>query len=139
MGKETGETAHVERWNNTALAAPGALCPHNAVVIQVVDHARILFAPLSSSLQPRAGHTAEVSHYLRLACFCITSRSYLYRRPSSLLWLLTTLNVLTSFVQPNAYSPIVGRDLMVRKRPQTLLYSICLYSNPYSNADEQQR
>ena len=58
VGKETGETAHVERWNNTALAAPGALCPHDAVVSRVVGHARILFAPLSSSLQPRTGHTA---------------------------------------------------------------------------------
>lgn len=33
VGKETGETAHVERWNNTALPAPGPFCAHDVVHI----------------------------------------------------------------------------------------------------------
>ncbi len=32
-GKEAGETAHVERWKNTALPAPGPFCAHDVVHI----------------------------------------------------------------------------------------------------------
>jgi hypothetical protein len=39
VGKETGETAHVERWKNTALAASGSFCAHDVVVFQVGGHA----------------------------------------------------------------------------------------------------
>ena len=35
VGKETGETAHVERWNTMALAASGPFCPHDVVVFHV--------------------------------------------------------------------------------------------------------
>ncbi len=67
-GKETGETAHAERWNNTALAASGPFCAHDVVVFQVGGDARGMVAPLSSSLQSRPGHPAHVSHYLVLLC-----------------------------------------------------------------------
>jgi len=32
VGKETDETAHVERWNNTALATAQPFCAHDVVV-----------------------------------------------------------------------------------------------------------
>jgi len=35
VGKETGQTAHVERWNNTLRQTPGSLHPQNAVLLQV--------------------------------------------------------------------------------------------------------
>jgi insertion element IS1 protein InsB len=35
VGKETGETAHVERWNNTALPTSGPFCAHDVVLFQV--------------------------------------------------------------------------------------------------------
>jgi insertion element IS1 protein InsB len=50
VGKETGETAHVERWNNTALATPRPFCAHDVVVFQVRAHARGVPASLSASL-----------------------------------------------------------------------------------------
>ena len=64
VGKETGETAHVERWNNTALAASGSFCPHDVVVFQVRGHARGLSSALSPSLQSRPGYPSQMSHYL---------------------------------------------------------------------------
>ncbi len=50
VGKETGETAHVERWNNMALPTTGPFCPHDPLVFQVGGHARGLSPALSSSL-----------------------------------------------------------------------------------------
>jgi insertion element IS1 protein InsB len=35
VGKETGETAHVERWNNTTLATPCSLCPQNTLFFNI--------------------------------------------------------------------------------------------------------
>jgi len=35
VGKETGETAHVERWNNTALATSGSFCSHDLILFKV--------------------------------------------------------------------------------------------------------
>jgi hypothetical protein len=43
----------------------GPFCPYDVILFQVRDHARGQFASLSSSLQYRAGHPAQVSHYLR--------------------------------------------------------------------------
>ncbi len=35
VGKETGETAHVERWNNTALATFGSFRWENALFLKI--------------------------------------------------------------------------------------------------------
>jgi insertion element IS1 protein InsB len=51
VGKETGETAHVERWNNTALPASGSFCPHDVIIFEICGDARSMFASLSPSLQ----------------------------------------------------------------------------------------
>jgi IS1 family transposase len=61
-GKETGETAHVERWNNTALAASGSFCPHDVVLFQVRAHVRGLLSALSPSLQSGPGYPSQMSH-----------------------------------------------------------------------------
>jgi insertion element IS1 protein InsB len=63
VGKETGETAHVERWNNTLRQRLARFVRMTLSISCVGDHARGLFASLSSSLQPRAGHPVQVSHY----------------------------------------------------------------------------
>jgi insertion element IS1 protein InsB len=58
VGKETGETAHVERWNNTLRQRLARPRPHDLLVFQVCDHARGVPALVSPSLQSRAGHPA---------------------------------------------------------------------------------
>jgi IS1 family transposase len=39
VGKETGETAHVERWNNTALATSGSFRSYNALMLKIIGDA----------------------------------------------------------------------------------------------------
>jgi transposase-like protein len=66
VGKETGATAHVERWNNTALPASGSFYPHDALLFQIGGHARGLPPPLSASLQSRPDYPSQMSHYQAL-------------------------------------------------------------------------
>jgi insertion element IS1 protein InsB len=51
VGKETGETAHVERWNNTLRQRMARFVRMPLSFSRVSGHARSLFASLSSSLQ----------------------------------------------------------------------------------------
>ncbi len=63
VGKETGETAHVERWNNT-LRKPLALFVRMTLSFSKseVMHETCL-APLSSSIEFRQGYPSQMSHY----------------------------------------------------------------------------
>jgi hypothetical protein len=66
VGKEMGETAHVERWNNTLrqrLARFVRMTLSFSKSAVMLEAYLLLFAPLSSSLQSRAGHPAQMSHY----------------------------------------------------------------------------
>jgi IS1 family transposase len=76
VGKETGETAHVERWNNTVRQRLARFVRMTLSFSRVGNQARGLSAPLSSSLQYRAGHPAHVSHYPSKPSSCrITEKS----------------------------------------------------------------
>ena len=94
VGKETGETAHVERWNNTALAASGPFCPYDVVFFQVRSDARGLSSPLSPSLQFRSGYPTQVSHYPKKGQVPFpTSKAELYRSQNT-----PTLRLVAAYV-----------------------------------------
>jgi hypothetical protein len=65
VGKEARETAHVERWNNTALPTTRPFCAHDVVVFQVRGDAQGMSSPLSPSLPSRPGYPSQMSHYPR--------------------------------------------------------------------------
>jgi insertion element IS1 protein InsB len=58
VGKETGETAHIERFNNTILATAGPVRPQDLIVLKIVDHARNLLTPVLMALQ--YGNTVQM-------------------------------------------------------------------------------
>jgi hypothetical protein len=63
VGKETGETAHVERWNNTLRQRLARFVRMTLSFSRVGDDARSVSSPLSPSLQCRPGYPSQVSHY----------------------------------------------------------------------------
>jgi IS1 family transposase len=63
VGKETEETAQVERWNNTLRQRLARFVRMTLSFSRVRDHARGLPAPLSSSIEFRQGYSSHMSHY----------------------------------------------------------------------------
>jgi IS1 family transposase len=62
-GKESGLTAHVERWNNTLAPKARALRQEESVVLEIRHDARAVSAPLSARLQQVTGSRLCLSHY----------------------------------------------------------------------------
>src|SRR5205085_2199312 len=62
-GKETGETAHVERWNNTLRQRLARFVRKTLSFSRIYADAYHLFGPLSPSLQSGKGHQLHVIHY----------------------------------------------------------------------------
>jgi insertion element IS1 protein InsB len=52
VGKETGETAHVERWNNTLRQRLARFVRKTLSFSRISAHAQCVSEPLSPSLQP---------------------------------------------------------------------------------------
>jgi hypothetical protein len=68
VGKDTGETAHVERWNTTTLATSGPFCPQNAVLLHIVVDAPDLPRPGSSALHPCVCAPPGARQVIALTC-----------------------------------------------------------------------
>jgi IS1 family transposase len=66
VGKETGETAHVERWNTTLRQRPGRFVRETLSFSRINLHAYYLLRPFSPSLQFSKGPHSQVSHYRNL-------------------------------------------------------------------------
>ena len=63
VGKETGETAHVERWNCTLRQHLGRFVRETLSFSRINTHAYRLLGPFSSSLQSGKGHPPGMTHY----------------------------------------------------------------------------
>jgi hypothetical protein len=64
VGKESGETAHVERWNNTLRQRLGSVCAENTVVLQVRRLPRSGAGVVSPLLQHKVvPHQLICNHY----------------------------------------------------------------------------
>jgi hypothetical protein len=76
-GKETGETAHVERWNNTLRQRLARFVRMTLSFSRVRGDARGVSSALSLSLQSRPSSPSQMSHYPLLraaASVCIEVR-----------------------------------------------------------------
>ena len=62
-GKRDGRNGPCGAVEQHLTPTPRPFCAHDALVFQVGADARGVFAPLSPSLQSRAGHPSQVNHY----------------------------------------------------------------------------